>query len=55
MWLEGRHGFQMHEIRFARCADVAATEHNVGETRPEMILQNAHDGTHAHSIDAGLF
>jgi len=53
--LEDRQGFQMHEIRFARCADLAASEHNVGETRPEMILQNAHDGTRAYRIDAGLY
>jgi hypothetical protein len=27
----------------------------VGSTRPEMILQNAHDGSRAYRIDAGLY
>lgn len=53
--LEDRQGFQMHEIRFARRSDLAAAEHKVGDTRPEMILQNAHDGTRAYRIDAGLY
>ena len=29
--------------------------HAVGEVRPELILQNAHDGTRAYRIDAGLY
>ena len=53
--LESRVGFQMHEIRFARRADLGAATFNVGDTRPEMILQNAHDGTRAYRIDAGLY
>jgi hypothetical protein len=53
--LESRVGFQMHEIRFARRADLDAQSFNVGDTRPEMILQNAHDGTRAYRIDAGLY
>jgi hypothetical protein len=53
--LEDRIGFQMHEIRFARRADLAAGTFQVGSTRAEMILQNAHDGTHAYRIDAGLY
>src|SRR5947208_6765562 len=39
--LESRVGFQMHEIRFARRADLDAESFKVGDTRPEMILQNA--------------
>ena len=45
----------MHEIRFARRADLEAESFKVGDTRPEMILQNAHDGTRAYRIDAGLY
>jgi hypothetical protein len=52
---EDRRGFQMHEIRFARRADLEAQTFNVGNTRPEMIVQNAHDGTRAYRIDAGLY
>lgn len=49
-----RAGFQTHEIRFARRDDLKAAE-RAGEVRPEMILQNAHDGTSAYRIDAGLY
>jgi hypothetical protein len=50
-----RVGFQMHEIRFARRSDLDAGALHVGSTRPEMILQNAHDGSRAYRIDAGLY
>ena len=50
-----RAGFQMHEIRFARRTDLDAGALHVGSTRPEMILQNAHDGSRAYRIDAGLY
>jgi hypothetical protein len=53
--LENRQGFQMHEIRFARRADLERETFAVGDTRPELILQNAHDGTRAYRIDAGLY
>ena len=53
--LADRMGFQMHEIRFARRADLEAGVFQVGSTRPEMILQNAHDGSRAYRIDAGLY
>lgn len=52
--LAPREGFQMHEVRFARRVDLARAL-AVGETRPELILQNAHDGTRAYRIDAGLY
>lgn len=52
---EDRRGFQMHEIRFARRTDLEAHNYQVGNTRPEMIVQNAHDGTRAYRIDAGLY
>jgi len=53
--LEDRIGFQMHEIRFARRADLEAGPFQVGSARAEMILQNAHDGSRAYRIDAGLY
>lgn len=53
--LEDRIGFQMHEIRFARRVDLEARELQVGSTRAEMVLQNAHDGSRAYRIDAGLY
>lgn len=53
--LENREGFQMHELRFARRADLDRETFAVGDTRPELILQNAHDGTRAYRIDAGLY
>lgn len=52
--LAPREGFQMHEVRFARRADLERAL-EVGETRPELVLQNAHDGTRAYRIDAGLY
>lgn len=53
--LEDRVGYQMHEIRFARRVDLEGGAFAVGNTRPEMILQNAHDGSRAYRIDAGLY
>lgn len=53
--LENRQGFQMHELRFARRADLENASFAVGDVRPELILQNAHDGTRAYRIDAGLY
>lgn len=47
-------GFQLHEVRFARRVDLGSVA-KVGQMRPEMILQNSHDGTRAYRIDAGLF
>ena len=53
--LPDRIGFQMHEIRFARRVDLEAGAFQVGSTRAEMVLQNAHDGSRAYRIDAGLY
>ncbi|MGC4074915.1 MAG: DUF932 domain-containing protein [Nibricoccus sp.] len=53
--LEERVGFQLHEVRFARRVDLQAGALQVGGTRPELILQNAHDGTRAYRINAGLY
>jgi hypothetical protein len=48
---EGRRGFTKHMIRF-RHLDQAIT---VGETHPETVLQNAHDGSGAYNLMAGLY
>lgn len=53
--LPERQGFQMHELRFARRDDLDKSMFEVGDVRPELILQNAHDGTRAYRIDAGLY
>lgn len=53
--LDARRGFQLHEIRFARSHDLETSTPSVGDTRPELVLQNAHDGTRAYRIDAGLY
>lgn len=53
--LPERQGFQMHELRFARRDDLGKNMFEVGDVRPELILQNAHDGTRAYRIDAGLY
>lgn len=53
--LPDRVGFQMHEIRFARRSDLDQGALEIGHTRPELVLQNAHDGSRAYRIDAGLF
>ena len=50
-----RVGYQMHEIRFARRSDWEAGTMAVGSTRAELVLQNAHDGSRAYRIDAGLY
>ena len=52
--LEGRQGFQLHEVRFARRDDLSGAR-EIGDTRPELVLQNSHDGTRAYRIDAGLY
>jgi hypothetical protein len=53
--LADRQGFQMHEVRFARRDDLDRDRFEVGDCRPELVLQNAHDGTRAYRIDAGLY
>lgn len=53
--LNERQGFQIHEVRFARRTDLQLTSFDVGHTRPEIVLQNAHDGTKSYRIDAGLY
>lgn len=53
--LDARRGFQLHEIRFARALDLSTGFLQLGDTHPELVLQNAHDGSRAYRIDAGLY
>lgn len=50
----GKAEFTKHLIRF-RHAGQAAGLRKVGDTYPEVILVNSHDGTSAYKIMAGLF
>jgi hypothetical protein len=52
---ENRIGYQMHELCFARRTNLQVGTLQVGSTRAEMVLKNAHDGTRAYRIDAGLY
>jgi hypothetical protein len=49
--IEGKQEFTKHMIRFRR-ADLSF---NVGETVPEIVLVNAHDGSSAYKLMGGLF
>ena len=49
---EIREGFQKHSIRFAKLDDTALI---AGDTRPEILLTSAHDGTAAFNFHAALF
>jgi hypothetical protein len=48
---EEKHGYTKHVIRF-RQHDGFTT---VGETKPEIVLLNSHDGTSSYQLSAGLF
>ena len=50
----GKADFTKHLIRF-RHEGQAAGLRQVGDTSPEVILVNSHDGTSAYKIMAGLF
>jgi hypothetical protein len=53
--LDTRSGFQKHELRFARLSDLNTQSFQVGDTRPELVLTNAHDGSSAYRIQGGLW
>ncbi len=52
--IPGKADFTKHLIRF-RHAGQAAELRKVGETFPEVVLVNSHDGTSAYKVMAGLF
>ena len=49
-----KRAFTKHLIRFRRQDDLAATP-KVGDSHPEVVLLNAHDGTSSYQLHAGLF
>lgn len=50
--IEGKADFTKHLIRF-RHPDMGMT--NVGDSAPEVVLLNSHDGTSAYKLMAGIF
>ena len=52
--IPGKADFTKHLIRFRHEGQVAGLR-KVGDTYPEVILVNSHDGTSAYKIMAGLF
>jgi hypothetical protein len=46
--------FTKHMIRFRRQDDLAGAP-KVGDSHPEVVLLNAHDGTSSYQLHAGLF
>jgi hypothetical protein len=51
--IEGKSEFTKHMLRF-RHADALA-ELKVGDSIPEVVLVNSHDGTSAYKLSAGIF
>lgn len=51
---EGKRAFTKHLIRFRRIDDLTGTP-KVGDSHPEVVLLNAHDGTSSYQLHAGLF
>ena len=51
---EEKRAFTKHLIRFRRSDDLAGVP-KVGDSHPEVVLLNAHDGTSSYQIHAGLF
>ena len=49
-----KRAFTKHLIRFRRQNDLAGTP-KVGDSHPEVVLLNAHDGTSSYQLHAGLF
>lgn len=51
---EEKRAFTKHLIRFRRNDDLAGVP-KVGDSHPEVVLLNAHDGTSSYQLHAGLF
>lgn len=49
-----KRAFTKHLIRFRRLNDLTGTP-KVGDSHPEVVLLNAHDGTSSYQLHAGLF
>lgn len=51
----GKADFTKHLIRFRPAGEQARAPRRVGDTFPEVVLVNSHDGTSAYQLMAGLF
>lgn len=51
---EEKRAFTKHMIRFRRQDDLTGAP-KVGDSHPEVVLMNAHDGTSSYQLHAGLF
>lgn len=49
-----KRAFTKHLLRFRRISDLTGAP-KVGDSHPEVVLLNAHDGTSSYQIHAGLF
>lgn len=49
-----KRAFTKHMIRFRRVTDLTGAP-KVGDSHPEVVLLNAHDGTSSYQLHAGLF
>ena len=54
---EAREGYQKHLIRFrhADSLNLNATQMTLGDSVPEIVLVNAHDGTSSYQLHGGLY
>jgi hypothetical protein len=53
--IEGKASFTKHLLRFRHESAAARTDRKVGDTYPEIVLLNSHDGTSAYQLHGGLF
>lgn len=53
--VEGKAEFTKHLLRFRHESAAAKTDRRVGDTYPEIVLLNSHDGTSAYQLHGGLF
>ncbi len=51
----GRVGHTKHMLRFRHAGTAPAAERRVGDTFPEIVLLNSHDGTSAYRVMSGVF
>ena len=51
---ESREGYQKHMIRLRHKSNMLSHD-NVGDSSVELVLTNAHDGTAAYALHAGVF
>lgn len=51
--VEGKREFTKHMIRFRHAGDTGSLK--VGDTLPEVVMVNSHDGTTQYNLMAGLF